>query len=53
MHKYVPAGGDSTKMSELEGAEVFEKEVLNFFIDESTPLSYADSVMQIITELIN
>lgn len=52
MHKYVPTWRENTEKSNLVSAEVFEKEVVNFFIDESTPLSYAESVRQIITELI-
>ena len=52
MHKYVHAWPQNSEKSNLASAEVFEKEVVNFFIDESTPVSYAETVKQTITELI-
>jgi dTDP-4-amino-4,6-dideoxygalactose transaminase len=52
MHKYVPACGENSDQTTLFSAEAFEYEVVNFFIDETTPLSYTESVKQVITELI-
>jgi dTDP-4-amino-4,6-dideoxygalactose transaminase len=51
MHKYTPVGWENSVKPDLSSAEVFENEVINFFIDESTPLSYADSVKLILAEV--
>lgn len=52
MHKNVPVCKLESEDTNLTSAEIFEEEVVNLFIDESTPLSYTKSVYQVVTELM-
>jgi len=53
MHKYVPLPRVGTASVELSTAECFSEEVINLFIEESTPLSYSKHVSEIFLEVIN
>jgi dTDP-4-amino-4,6-dideoxygalactose transaminase len=53
MHKYVPSNREGVVSADLTTAESFSKEVINLFIEESTPLGYSKSVRDIFFEVMN
>lgn len=53
MHKYVPSSMPTPGLADLYSAEAFEDEVINFFIEDLTSLSYANAVREIILEVMN
>ena len=53
MHKYVPANIEGASLVDLSTAARFSDEVINLFIEESTPLSYSKSVREIFLEVMS